>query len=54
MNIAFGITGSFCTHQEILKQIKVLVQNGHNIVPIVTPSVISTDTRFGKASDFVS
>ena len=23
-------------------------------MPIVTPSVISTDTRFGKASDFVS
>lgn len=54
MNIAFGITGSFCTHAEILKQIRFLVERGYNIVPIITPSVMNTDTRFGKASDFVS
>lgn len=54
MNIAFGITGSFCTHAEILKQIKFLVERGYNIIPIITPSVMNTDTRFGKAKDFVS
>ncbi|MBQ3047987.1 MAG: dipicolinate synthase subunit B [Clostridia bacterium] len=53
MNIAFGITGSFCTHAEILKQIETLVKKGHNIIPIVTPIVLKTDTRFGKAKEFI-
>ena len=30
MNIAFGITGSFCTHAQILIQIKDLVKKGYN------------------------
>lgn len=54
MNIAFGITGSFCTHNQILKHIEELVKKGHNIVPIVTPIVLKTDTRFGKAQEFVN
>ena len=54
MNIAFGITGSFCTHAEILKQIKTLVERGYNIIPIITPTVMNTDTRFGAASDFIN
>ena len=54
MNIAFGITGSFCTHAQILVQIKDLVKKGYNVVPIVTESVLTTDTRFGKADEFLS
>lgn len=53
MNIAFGITGSFCTHAQILVQIEALVKKGYNVVPIVTESVLATDTRFGKAEDFL-
>ena len=36
MNIGFGITGSFCTHQKILEVIKNLIDNGHNVLPILT------------------
>lgn len=53
MNIGFAVTGSFCTHAEILKQIKNLVDKGHNILPIVTTSVYTTSTRFGSSQDFI-
>lgn len=52
-NIGFAITGSFCTHQTILKHIKDLKNKGYNIIPIVSPIVYETDTRFGKAKDFL-
>ena len=54
MNIAFGITGSFCTHKQILVEIENLVKKGHNIIPIVTNVVKDTDTRFGTAKDFIN
>ena len=53
MNIGFGITGSFCTHKQILEEIGLLVKKGHNVVPIITDIVGKTDTRFGKAKDFL-
>ena len=52
MNIGFAVTGSFCTLQKILQIIKELKQKGHNVVPILSPSVLTMDTRFGKAADF--
>lgn len=54
MNIGFGITGSFCTHKQILEEIQTLVKKGYNVIPIITDVVGKTDTRFGKAKDFVS
>ncbi len=53
MNIGFGITGSFCTHDKALKAVENLIKKGHNVLPIVSSSVFSTDTRFGKAKDFL-
>ena len=53
MNIGIAITGSFCTYSNILEQIKLLVDKGHNVVPIVSKEVFGTDTRFGKARDFL-
>jgi dipicolinate synthase subunit B len=51
-NIGFAITGSFCTFKKILPCIKKLVEQGNNIIPIFSYSVINTDTRFYKAVDF--
>lgn len=53
MNIGFGITGSFCTHKQILEEIKSLVKKGYNVVPIITEVVKKTDTRFGSAKEFI-
>ena len=53
MNIGFAITGSFCTFEKIIEPLKDLVLKKHNVIPIVTDCVYSTDTRFGKAKDFL-
>ena len=53
MNIGLGITGSFCTHDKAIKILQDLVKNGHNVIPIVSDIVYKSDTRFGKASDFI-
>lgn len=51
--IGFGITGSFCTHEKIKAEIRTLVELGANIIPIFSYQTLQTDTRFGKAEDFV-
>lgn len=53
MNIGLGITGSFCTLDSILAQIEILKEQGYNVLPILSDSVMTYDTRFGKAKDFM-
>lgn len=52
-NIGFGITGSFCTFDKILLQIKILKDKGANITPVFSFNAQSLDTRFYKAKDFI-
>jgi len=51
--IGFGITGSHCTYDEVFPQIKNLVDEGAEVVPIVTFTVKNTNTRFGKGIDWI-
>ena len=51
--IGFAVCGSFCTHKYALEQMKRLLESGREILPIMSETVYSTDTRFGKASDFI-
>ena len=51
--IGFALTGSFCTLGEAIDQMELLSKTGCKIIPIVSESVASTDTRFGKAADFI-
>ncbi len=52
--LGYGICGSFCTHAKSLEVLKTLVDNGgFDVVPVLSETVCSTDTRFGKAEDFV-
>ena len=51
-NIGFAITGSFCTFDRILVEIKKVIDAGYNVVPIFSFAVANTDTRFGTAADF--
>lgn len=53
MNIGLCITGSFCTYEKIKKVISSLLQHGNNVIPILSNSVLTTDTMFGKAKDFI-
>ena len=51
--IGFGITGSFCTFDKILTQIKILKDEGANITPVFSFNTQNMDTRFFKAKDFI-
>ncbi|MXQ54942.1 dipicolinate synthase subunit B [Shimazuella alba] len=50
--IGFGLTGSHCTHDEVLPQMKRLVSLGANIIPIMSHTVANVDSRFGTAEDW--
>jgi dipicolinate synthase subunit B len=50
--IGFAVTGSFCTFDRILEELKRVVERGYTVIPIFSFATANTDTRFGKASDF--
>lgn len=52
MRIGFAITGSHCTLHEITQVMQRLINEGGEITPIISYSVESMDTRFGKAEDW--
>lgn len=52
--IGFAMCGSFCTFSKALPQMRQLVDSGYKIVPIMSNTAYTTDTRFGKAEDFIS
>ncbi|KJR48327.1 Dipicolinate synthase subunit B [Desulfosporosinus sp. I2] len=52
LKIGFAITGSHCTIHEIIQVMKRLVAEGAEVTPIISYSVDSMDTRFGKAEDW--
>ena len=49
--IGFVLTGSFCTFSKVIPKMKELVQNGAEIVPIMSFHTYELDTKFGKAND---
>ncbi|MFD0825351.1 dipicolinate synthase subunit B [Neobacillus sp. M.A.Huq-85] len=51
--IGFGLTGSHCTYDAVFPEIEKLVQAGAEVVPVVSYTVKSTDTRFGNGEDWV-
>lgn len=52
--VGFGITGSHCTYEAVVPEIKKLIEEGAEVIPIVTYSVKNTITRFGTGSDWVA
>ncbi|MDQ2085846.1 dipicolinate synthase subunit B [Herbivorax sp. ANBcel31] len=52
LKIGFALTGSFCTIDKVIPEIKKIVDNGGKVTPIISHSVDKFDTRFGKAEDF--
>lgn len=54
ITLGYAITGSFCTVQESIKALKALSEYDIKIIPILSETVYSTDTRFGKAQDIIA
>lgn len=51
--IGFGITGSHCTYDIVFPEIEKLVNEGVEVIPIVTSTVKNTETRFGRGEDWI-
>lgn len=51
--IGFGITGSHCSYHLVFPQLQALVDQGADVVPIVSYTVQNVDTKFGKAEDHI-
>lgn len=49
--IGFALTGSFCTFSKVIVEMENLVAQGAKIVPIMSATAHSVDTRFGRAAD---
>ncbi|RPF46877.1 dipicolinate synthase subunit B [Thermodesulfitimonas autotrophica] len=52
--IGFALTGSFCTLKEVVGHIAKLIEEGAEVIPIVSREVATTDTRFGTAAHWKS
>src|SRR5690625_1943868 len=51
--IGFGITGSHTTYHKVFPQIKRLMDEKAVVIPIVSNTVRTTDTKMGKAKDHI-
>ena len=51
--IGYAFCGSFCTLSRSIATLRELVFRGQEVLPIMSKTAYSTDTRFGKAEEFV-
>lgn len=52
-NVGVALTGSYCTFDKVFPQIERLVKEDANVYTIFSERSQSTDTRFGKADNFL-
>lgn len=52
-HIGFGLTGSHCTYEAVLPQMKKLVEMGAKVTPFVTHTVMTTNTKFGDSEEWM-
>ena len=52
LNLGFAMCGSFCTFKKVIPIMAKLKSDGFNVVPIMSETAFTTDTRFGFAKDF--
>lgn len=49
ITVGYALSGSHCTLPEVMPQIRRFVDAGANVVPIVSSTIMTTDTRFGTS-----
>ena len=54
ITLGYAFCGSFCTLRKSVEALKELSKYEIKIKPIMSQIVYSTDTRFGKAADFIA
>lgn len=50
--LGFAMCGSFCTMESAMEQLEKLREK-YSVLPVMSGNVYSTDTRFGRAEDFI-
>ncbi len=51
--VGFAVSGSFCTHEQVLKALEQLTAVYETVIPIVSETSAFTDTRFGASEDLL-
>lgn len=51
--VGFALTGSFCTFSNTIPQMTKLIEEGAEVIPIMSFNAYNMDTKFGKAEDFI-
>lgn len=52
-NIGYVFTGSFCTFRKSIDELKNIIKQKANVIPIMSFNSYNEDTKFGKAQDFI-
>ncbi|WP_020615230.1 dipicolinate synthase subunit B [Paenibacillus daejeonensis] len=50
--VGYALSGSHCTFAEVMPQIQRFIDAGAQVVPIVTSTIMTTDTRFGTSEEW--
>ncbi|ANE47587.1 dipicolinate synthase subunit B [Paenibacillus swuensis] len=50
--VGYALSGSHCTFAEVMPQIKRFIDAGASVVPIVSQTILTTDTRFGSSESW--
>lgn len=53
LKIGYGFTGAYCVFHEVFPQLEALVNEGAEVIPVVSYQVAVTDSRYGNAEDFL-
>ncbi|WP_274651495.1 dipicolinate synthase subunit B [Paenibacillus humicola] len=50
--VGYALSGSHCTLEEVMPIVKRFVDEGASVVPIVSQTIMTTDTRFGTSNEW--
>lgn len=52
--IGFVLTGSFCTFKNTIEQMKNIIKEEAEVIPIMSYNAYNLDTKFGKSAEFIN
>jgi dipicolinate synthase subunit B len=52
--IGVAMSASHCNLARVMKQMEVLVAEGAEVIPVISPNIRTTETRFGKPDDWIT
>ena len=52
--IGVVFTGSFCTFKKIIEELKKIINEKAEVIPIMSFNAYNFDTKFGTAKDFIN